>query len=71
MNVKVMLRTCGELPQAPTITIAASTVAAFQIMLPLRMWIACPADGAGGKGLRWLGGEKARFHQSRGDSYGH
>jgi hypothetical protein len=59
MNVKVMLRTCGDPPQAPRITVAASTAAAFQIMLRLRMAIACPAHGPGGKGLRWLSAEKA------------
>jgi hypothetical protein len=60
MKVKVMLRACGDpLPQAPTITVAASTTAVFQIMLRLRMAIACPAHGPGGKGLRWLSAEKA------------
>jgi hypothetical protein len=66
-----MLRACGEPPQAPTITVAASTAAAFQIMLRVRMAIACPADGMDGKGLQWLGAENARFFRSRGDSYGH
>ncbi len=64
MNVNVMLRACGDPPQAPTITVAASTATAFEaflIMLRLRMAIACPADGVGGKGLRWLGCEKALF----------
>ncbi|ASL07729.1 MULTISPECIES: hypothetical protein [Mycobacterium] len=61
-NVTVMLWACGDPPQAPTITVAASTATAFEaflIKLGLRMAIACPADGAGGKGLRWLGGRKA------------
>src|SRR5947209_8478649 len=60
-NVIVMLRTWGDPPpQAPTITAAASTARPFAITLPLRMSIACPADGAGGKGLRWLGAENPR-----------
>jgi hypothetical protein len=59
MNVKVMLRACADPPQAPTITVAARTAAAFQNMVRLGMAIACPAGGTGGKGLRWLGAEKA------------
>jgi hypothetical protein len=59
MKVKVMLRAWGVPPQAPTITVAASTHAAFQITLRFGMAIACPADHADVKGLRWLGAEKA------------
>ncbi|BBX98045.1 hypothetical protein MLAC_33390 [Mycobacterium lacus] len=62
MKVKVMLRACAVPAQAPTISVAASTantLEAFQIMVRFAMAIACPADTAGGKGLRWLGAEKA------------
>jgi hypothetical protein len=50
-----MLRACGEPPQAPTITVAASTAAAFLIKLRLARAIACPADSLGGKGLSAVG----------------
>jgi hypothetical protein len=53
-KVNVMLRACGAPPQAPTTTVAASTAAAFQTKVRLRMAIACPADGVGVKGLQWL-----------------
>src|ERR1700722_5850965 len=60
-NVNVILRACGSPPQAPTTSVAASTAAIFQTNVRLRMAIACPADGVGVKGLRWLGAEKARI----------
>ena len=53
-NVTVMLRACGVPPQAPTITVAASTartLGAFQTMVRLRISIACPADRVVVKGL--------------------
>ncbi|BBZ45684.1 hypothetical protein MPRM_29650 [Mycobacterium parmense] len=57
MKVNVMLRCCGGPPQAPMTMVTASAATALEavdIMLRLRMSIACPADGVGGKGLRWL-----------------
>jgi len=55
MKVSVMLRACGDPPQAPTMSIAASkarTLAVFRIMVRFAMAIACPADTVAGKGLR-------------------
>jgi hypothetical protein len=57
MKVKVMLRTCGDPEQAPTVMTAASAAAAFQmtVRVRLRMQIACPADALGVKRLPGLG----------------
>src|ERR1700753_1234123 len=59
MNVNVMLRTCGDPEQAPTVTTAASAAAAFQmtVRVRLRMSIACPADGIGVMRLPGFGAE--------------
>ena len=71
MKVRVMLRACGDAAAGTDdYRCGEHSYAAFQIMLRLRMAIACPADGAGGKGLRWLAAEKAEISDLRGDSYG-
>src|ERR1700733_6427807 len=59
MKVNVMLRTCGDPEQAPTVMTAASAAAAFQmtVRVRLRMWIACPAEGPGVMRLPGLAGE--------------
>src|ERR1700748_1851825 len=59
MNVNVMLRTCGDPEQAPTVTTAASAAAAFQmtVRVRLRMSIACPADAIGVMRLPGFGAE--------------
>jgi hypothetical protein len=59
MKVNVMLRTCGDPEQAPTVMTAASAAAAFQmtVRVRLRMWIACLAEGFGVMRLPGLGGE--------------
>ena len=46
MKVRVMLRTCGDPEQAPTVMTAARTAAAFQmtVRVRLRMAIACLAE---------------------------
>src|ERR1700677_1172926 len=61
MKVKVMLRTCGDPEQAPTMMTAASAAAAFQmtVRVLLRMAIACTVEGAGVKRLPGLGQESS------------
>jgi hypothetical protein len=52
-----MLRTCGDPEQAPTVMTAASTAAAFQmtVRVRLRMAIACRAETVGVARLPGLG----------------
>jgi hypothetical protein len=59
MKVSVMLRTCGDPEQAPTVMTAASAAAAFQMTMRvrLRMSIACLAEGLGVMRLPRLGAE--------------
>src|SRR6201995_3383753 len=62
MKVRVMLFTCGDPEQAPTVMTAASAAATFQKTerVLLAMTIACLAESVGVKRLPGLGSRKWR-----------